>query len=117
VSKRGEEIFKKGERARRLYILLEGFVAVRVKDEDECGLMGGTFKEQASVLCIAALLEPHIFNVTAEALRRTITLVIEGPELEEIITRNANIGFRVMTRLAHEYSNLKFEKPSTTLCS
>ena len=100
---RGEEIFKKGERARSLYILLEGFVAVRVKDEDECDLMGSTFKEEGSVLGTAALVEPHIYNVTAEALRRTITLVIEAPQLEEIMSRNANIGFKVMTRLAHGY--------------
>lgn len=117
MSKRGEEIFKKGERARRLYIVLEGFVAVRAKDEDECDLMGSTFKEEGSVLGTAALLEPHIFEVTVGALRRTISLVIEAPELEEIMSRNANIGFKVMTRLPHEYSNLKFEKPSTTLCS
>lgn len=99
----GEEIFKQGQRAKTLHVLLNGQISVRVKDYEEADLMAKTLKEPGAVLGTVALVKPHVYNVTAEAVSKARTFAIEGPRLSETMRANPLMGFEVMTCLNQSY--------------
>jgi CRP-like cAMP-binding protein len=99
----GEEIFKKGERAKTLHVLLNGQVSVRVKDDDESDLMAKTLKEAGAVLGTVALVRPYVYNVTAEAVSKAKTFAIEGPTLSEAMRANPLMGLEILTCLNQSY--------------
>lgn len=99
----GEEIFHQGQSATTLHVLMDGSVAVRAGNGDETDIVANTLGEAGAVLGTASLLAPFVYNVTAEALRRTRTLAIEASDLNKVMTGNPAMGFEVMSRLAHRY--------------
>jgi CRP-like cAMP-binding protein len=101
----GEEIFKQGQKAETLYVLLDGMVTLRIKAEEEIDLMAETMKETGSVFGTASLMSPYISNVTARCIKSTKALVIDSAGFQEILRRDPLIGFEVMTKLAQLYFN------------
>jgi CRP-like cAMP-binding protein len=99
----GEEIFKQGNRAKTLYVLLSGQISVRVKDNEEADLMAKTLEEPGAVLGTVALVKPHVYNVTAEAVSKARTFAIESHRLSEFMTANPLMGFSIMTCLNQSY--------------
>jgi len=101
----GEEIFKQGQKAETLYVLLDGMVTLRIKAEEEIDLMAETLKETGSVFGTASLMSPYISNVTARCIKSTKALAIDSTGFQEILRRDPLIGFEVMTKLAQLYFN------------
>ncbi len=101
----GEEIFKRGQRAKTLYVLLDGFVTLRSETVDEMDLMAEKLGEPGSLLGPASLVKPCIYNVTAKCTRSTKVLAIDSAGLQEIIRRDPHLGLEVMTELARHYCN------------
>ena len=101
----GEEIFKQGQRAKTLYVLLDGVVTLRIKAEEEIDLMAETLKEAGNVFGTASLMSPYIHNVTARCIKSTKALAMDSGEFQEIIRQDPLIGFEVMTKLAQLYFN------------
>ena len=109
----GEVLFKRGKRAKTLHVLLNGQISVRVKSDDEVDLMaktlephlqaGQALEEPGAVLGSVALVRPYVYNVTAEAVSKARTFVLEAPGLIEIMTANPVMGFEVMTCLNQSY--------------
>ena len=99
----GEKIFKHGKRAKTLHVLLSGQISVRVKDHEEADLMAKTLKEPGAVLGTVALVKPHVYNVTAEAVSKARTFAIEAHRLNEIMIANPLMGFAIMTCLNQSY--------------
>jgi len=94
----GEEIFKQGQKAKTLYVLLDGVVTLRIKAEEEIDLMAETLRETGSVFGTASLMNPYISNVTARCLKTTKALAIDSAGFQEILKRDPLMGFEVMTR-------------------
>jgi len=103
--KPGEEIFKQGQRAKTLYVLLDGVVTLRIKAEEEIDLMAETLKQGGDVFGTPALMSPYICNVTARCTKTTKVLAIDAAEFQKIIRQDTAIGFEVMTKLAQLYFN------------
>jgi CRP-like cAMP-binding protein len=101
----GKEIFKQGQKAKTLYVLLDGVVTLRIKAEEEIDLMAETLTETGSVFGTASLMSPYISNVTARCIKSTKALAIDSAGFQEILRRDPLIGFEVMTRLAQLYLN------------
>lgn len=99
----GEEIFKQGQKAKTLYVLLDGVVTLRIKAEEEIDLMAETLKDTGSVFGTASLMTPRISNVTARCIKNTRVLAIDSGKLQEIMRRDPLIGFGVMANLAQLY--------------
>ncbi|MBW1741012.1 MAG: cyclic nucleotide-binding domain-containing protein [Deltaproteobacteria bacterium] len=100
-----EEIFKQGEQAKTIYVLLDGLVRLRIKAPEELDLMAETLQEPGSVFGMAALSKSHVYNVTAKCIKSTTALAIDSGGLKEIITRDPFVGVEVMAELAQLYSN------------
>jgi CRP-like cAMP-binding protein len=101
----GEAIFKRGQKAKTLYVLLDGFVTLRSETVDEMDLTDEKVVEPWSVLGPASLVKPYIYNVTAKCTRSTKVLAIDSAGFQEIIRRDPHRGLEVMTELARHYSN------------
>jgi CRP-like cAMP-binding protein len=99
----GEEIFKQGKEAETLHVLLDGRISVRVKDSEETDLMAKTLEESGSVLGSVALVEPYVYNVTAEAVTAGRTLSIEASGLKEAMREDSVMGFKIMSCLSRNY--------------
>ena len=99
----GEEIFKQGERAKTLHVLLNGRISVRVKNDDETDLMAKTLEEPGAVLGTVALVRPYVYNVTAEAVSQARTFAIKGTRLSEAMRENPLMGLEVLACLNQSY--------------
>jgi CRP-like cAMP-binding protein len=101
----GEVIFKRGQKAKTLYVLLDGSVSLRIEGPEELDLMAETLHETGSVFGMAALSKSHIYSVTAKCIRRTTAFAVDSAGLQEIIRREPAVGLEVMAELVRLYLN------------
>ena len=105
--KAGQEIFKQDEKAKTLYVLLDGAVhlifTLGTEAQEETDLAVETLDQTGSVFGTAALMSPYLYNVTARCSQSTKALAIDSAGFREIIQREPIIGFEVMTKLAQIY--------------
>jgi CRP/FNR family cyclic AMP-dependent transcriptional regulator len=101
----GETIFRQGEEAGLLYILIEGGVNLAVKTDEEIGLMTTRIDKEGAVFGMPSLLEPFRYNVTATCSKASKALVIEADRIRTNIDEDPRIGVEIMKRLATIYFN------------
>jgi CRP/FNR family transcriptional activator FtrB len=99
----GVEIFRHGQKAKALYVLLDGLVSLRITAEEGIDLMAESLEKTGSVFGTAALVKPYIYNLTAKSTKNSKALVIDAAELREIVKRDPVMGVEVMTQLARLY--------------
>lgn len=103
----GQEIFKQDEKAKTLYVLLDGAVnlifTLGTEAQEETDLAVEILDQTGSVFGTAALMSPYLYNVTARCSQSTEALAIDSAGFREIIQREPIIGFAVMTKLAQLY--------------
>jgi CRP-like cAMP-binding protein len=101
----GEKIFKHGQQAKKLYVLVSGSVSLRIDAPEELDLMAETLQETGDVFGMAALTKSHIYNVTAHCTKRATALSLDSARLQEIIRWQPVYGLEVMAELAWLYMN------------
>ena len=101
----GEMIFRQGEKADHLYILIKGAVDLISKTSEEIGLMTSRIEKEGSVFGIPSLLEPYAYNVSARSLRPTEVLTIEALFLRTRMEEDPKMGMEIMKKLATIYFN------------
>lgn len=111
----GEVIFKQGEQAKTIYVLLNGLVRLRIKAPEELDLMAETLEDPGTVFGMAALSKSHVYNVTAQCIKHTKAFAVDTSGLKEIIARDPAVGVEVMAELAQLYSNrLNYTRAAVT---
>jgi len=98
-------IFRQGEEARRLYILIEGRVTLTVETGEKTGMMASTIEKEGAIFGMPSLLEPYRYNVTATSLSPSRALVIAADQLISLMAQDPKIGMEVMKKLASIYFN------------
>lgn len=101
----GEKIFKHGQQAKTLYVLVSGSFSLRIDGPEELDLMAETLQETGNVFGMAALTKSHIYNVTAHCTKSATALSLDSAGLQEIIRREPVFGLEVMAELAQLYMN------------
>ncbi|KPK23569.1 MAG: hypothetical protein AMK69_17885 [Nitrospira bacterium SG8_3] len=99
----GEEIYRHGEQAKTLYVLLNGSVSLRIEGPEELDVMAEKVEEVGSVFGVAALTKSHVYSVTAKCVRQATVLALDSAGLQEIIRREPATGLEVMAELAELY--------------
>lgn len=101
---RGAFIFIENEEARKLYIMLEGKVAVQFE----------TARHQEAVVHIAssgeafgwsAMVQPYRFTASARAIEDSKVVTVDGERLRMFLKDDCHIGFVIMEKLAQAISN------------
>ncbi|NVM22777.1 MAG: cyclic nucleotide-binding domain-containing protein [Desulfobacterales bacterium] len=100
-----EEIFKHGQEAKTIYVLLDGSVCLRIDAPEELDPMAETLLEPGSVFGTEALAKANMYNVTAECVTRTKVLAMDSAGLQEIIRQEPLVGIEVMAELVQIYLN------------
>jgi CRP-like cAMP-binding protein len=101
----GRIIFRQGEEATRLYILIEGAVHLTVKTQEQTDFMASKIEEEGAAFGIPSLIEPFQYNVTATCLKPSKVLTIEADHLMKKMEENPKMGMEVMKKLTSIYFN------------
>ena len=99
----GATIFRQGDEASSLYVLIEGGVKLTVKTGDEIDLMTSNIEAEGAVFGIPSLLEPFHYNVTATCLRPSKVLTIEADHIRKRMEQTPRMGMEIMKKLASIY--------------
>ena len=101
----GKTIFRQGEEATRLYILIEGTIHLTVKAQEQIAFMTSIIEKEGAVFGIPSLIEPFRYNVTATCLKPSKVLTIEADHLMKNMEEDPKMGMEVMKRLTSIYFN------------
>ncbi len=99
----GKIIFRQGEEATHLYLLIDGAVDLSVKTADQTQFMTSQVQKEGAVFGIPSLIEPFRYNVTAKSLTATKVLQIEAAQLRKSMEENPRMGMEIMRKLASTY--------------
>jgi CRP-like cAMP-binding protein len=95
----GEAIFKQGEAALSLYVVVDGEVAVRYKPEDGPELTIVKVQSEGIVGWSAALGNP-IYTSSVDCLTDCVLLKVTSEDLRELCARDPQSGDLILERLA-----------------
>ena len=101
----GETIFRLGDKANRLYILIEGAVDLMVKAQEQIGFMTSKIEKEGAIFGMPSLIEPFRYNVTATCLMPSRILIIEADHLRKNMEKDPKMGMEIMKKLASIYFN------------
>ena len=100
----GEMIFKEGDEAAELYILTDGRVALEMEVcpvPDRPAIPTAVeVVTRSEVFGWSALVEPHVYTLSARCMTNCTVLAIKGDTLRKVMADDAGLGFELMKRLA-----------------
>jgi len=99
----GTVIFRQGDEATHLYVLIDGAVNLTVKAQDESNLMTSQIQKEGAVFGIPSLIEPFRYNVTVKCLMPTKVLRIEAGQIKRRMEEDPRMGMNIMKTLASIY--------------
>jgi CRP-like cAMP-binding protein len=101
----GKTIFRQGEEANHLYILIEGVVDLSVKTGEKFDFLTSKVEREGAAFGIPSLIEPFRYNVTATCLRPSKLLVINASRVKGDMEKDPKMGMEIMKKLVSIYFN------------
>ena len=101
----GKTIFRQGDMANYLYILIEGVVDLTVKTWEKIDFMTSRIEKEGAVFGMPSLIEPFRYNVTAVCLKPTEVLMIETGPLKKKMEEDPRMGMEIMKKITSIYFN------------
>ena len=101
----GRAIFRRGDEAHRLYVLIEGIVTLAVETGEKTDMMTSTIDKEGAIFGMPCLLEPFRYNVTATCLKPSKVLIIAADQMLKLIEQDLKMGMEIMRKLAFIYFN------------
>jgi signal transduction histidine kinase/CRP-like cAMP-binding protein len=103
VYESGVEIFREGEEAKYLYLLLVGTAALEMRiqawPQEHPKRTVIDVITRGEPFGWSALVEPHILTLSAKTLEQSRVIVIKGADLYRLFERDQQMGYLVMERL------------------
>ncbi len=101
----GKIIFRQGDEANYLYILIEGMLDLSVKTGEKFDFLTSKVQKEGAAFGIPSLIEPFRYNVTAICLRPSKVLVINAGRLKTDMETDPKMGMEIMKKLVSIYFN------------
>jgi len=101
----GKTIFRQGEEANRLYVLIQGAVDLTVEAQEQIDFMTSKIGREGAVFGTASLMEPFRYNVSAICLKPSKVLVIDASFIQKMMEEDPKMGMEMMKKLASIYFN------------
>jgi CRP-like cAMP-binding protein len=98
-------IFRQGEEANRLYVLIQGAVDLTAKAQEQIDFMTSKIEREGAVFGTASLMEPFRYNVSATCLKPLKVLVIDASFIQKMMEEDPKMGMEIMKKLASIYFN------------
>ena len=102
---KGETVFRQGDEATCLYVLIDGLIELSVKAEGEIAIMTSKVEKVGEVFGIPSLIEPFRYNVTATCLEPSNIVMFEANYINKRINEDTQMGMEIMRKLASIYFN------------
>jgi signal transduction histidine kinase len=100
----GTILFREGDTARDLFIVVEGEVALEMGVELWTGAAPRPMRMEAAtggeVIGWSALVGPHVFTRSARCIKDTKLIAVPGSELRRILDNDPQVGYKVINRVA-----------------
>ena len=93
----GHVLFRKGDFADYLYILEEGAVNIIIQEQGDISF---PVNQTGRVLGRSALVEPNRYTATAECVKDSKIIKIDGGRLRQILEKHPREGVTIMSRVA-----------------
>ncbi len=101
----GKTIFRQGDEANHLYILIEGAVDLSVKTGEKFDFMTSRVEKEGAAFGIPSLIEPFRYNMTATCAKSSKVLVIDANRVRMEMEKDPKMGMEIMKKLAFIYFN------------
>ncbi len=103
---RGKPIFEEGETARRMFILLEGKVSIRVQllSRPEQVTPLATLTQGGQLIGWSGFMPPNDYTATALCQDHSRFLVFEGAAFMNLLESNPAVGFIIMRNISEAIS-------------
>ena len=102
-TKKGGNVYLSQYRASRLFVVINGQVALQVLNSDESvGLTFGTL-EGGQLFGGASMLRLQEYTIAATCRMDTELLVMESDDLFDLIAEDYKLGFRIMKKVSEIY--------------
>ncbi len=101
----GTTIFRQGDEANYLYILIEGSVELSVKTGERFDFLTSKVEKEGTAFGIPSLIEPFRYNMTATCLRPSKLLVINAGNVRLEMEKDPKMGMEMLKKLASIYFN------------
>jgi CRP-like cAMP-binding protein len=101
----GKTIFRQGDEANYLYILIEGMLDLSVKTGEKFDFLTSKVEKEGAAFGIPSLIEPFRYNVTATCLKSSKVLVINAGRLKMDMEKDPKMGMEIMKKLVSIYFN------------
>jgi CRP-like cAMP-binding protein len=101
----GKTIFRQGDEANHLYILIDGMVDLSVKTGEKIDFLTSKIEKEGAAFGIPSLIEPFRYNVTATCLKTSKLLVINAGLVKMEMERDPKMGMEIMKKLVSIYFN------------
>ena len=101
----GKTIFRQGDEANHLYILIEGAVDLSVKTGEKFDFLTSKVEKEGAAFGIPSLIEPFRYNMTATCSKSSKVLVINAGRVRMEMKKDPKMGMEIMKKLASIYFN------------
>ena len=101
----GSQVFRQGDEADTLYVLIEGAIELSVKTGEKVDFLTSKVETEGSLFGIPSLIEPFRYNVTATPLKPSKVLVVDAVHIRKCMEEDPKLGREVMKKLAFIYFN------------
>ena len=99
--KTGESLFKEGDRADALYLVLEGRIDLKINlDKDGVRHQDIATVTNGHMMGWSALVEPYIYTLSAIAVADCKLVSLDASAVREMMEQNHEVGYTIMKRLA-----------------
>lgn len=93
-------IFREGEEAQKVYILMEGMVALQIQLKQYHHVIVGTIAERGELFGWSALVASKHYSASIQCLGASSVLSLKGAELEKLFEDNPPLGLHFMKKIA-----------------
>jgi len=93
-------IFKEGQEAKKLYILVQGTVAIQVPLRKYQYVIVNTVEDRGALFGCSALVDQKRYNAAAKCLGATRILAINAADLEVLFNDDPVLGLAFMRKVA-----------------
>jgi len=101
----GKTIFRQGDEANRLYLLIEGMVDLSFKTGEKIDFLTSKVEKEGVVFGVPSLIEPFRYNVTATCLRASKVFVIDAARVRMEMEKDPKMGMEILKKLVAIYFN------------
>jgi CRP/FNR family cyclic AMP-dependent transcriptional regulator len=101
----GKTIFRQGDEANHLYLLIEGMIDLSVKTGEKIDFLTSKVEKEGAAFGVPSLIEPFRYNVTASCLKPSKVFVIDAARVRMEMEKDPRMGMEILKKLVSIYFN------------